>query len=665
MEAFGESPPTVVFSVKGRFFLKFAAVLLDVGKLFLIPQPYLTDTTDKVGIIIVPCKSKSARGFQVGLAYQHGSFITLESGAAVGSSSKVVLGELGMRFFLHCALMGILALAILNLASAQSPSKPNGPGPFPGSRAVEQVQGPLPGEFERGLDEKLERVQRGLQELRRKPSLGEKTEQEDTIKVIDGSAEYPQKSTEQTSEQELATLRQQLQAVREQHSIRQVAAQQDDKLKKQVELQGKQIEALEKLLRLVRDELRKRPPAGTVVEKLQTQAATLEARSLQAARRDQELAHAIDDTVEKQDAEQRNGFALPAPLKELFLPSQTNESPLSIYGVLTAGYTKFQGQAGDFQINEFSPFFLLQLNERFLLEAELVFSQAGVELSQAQLDFIANDWLTVVVGHFLVPIGFFNERLHPTWINKLPDFPLMFRQVSPADFKTNGIQLRGAHYVGCTPLKLEYAVFVGNGAQLNQQQPTLSQVANLEGLDTSLELRHNLAVGGRLGFWLPDCGVMAGVSGLSNGPYTPVAGDSFDLWGVDFGYHQGDWDVRFEYAQMFQEAVSFIGNNINRRGLYAQVAYRPYEAPHRYLQNFEGVFRYGYTNFSGIDPTALDLTTFNTQVDVPVNRHQYTLGLNYYFYPSLVLKLAYQMNREVKDFKLHDDVFLAQVAWGF
>jgi hypothetical protein len=465
--------------------------------------------------------------------------------------------------------------------------------------------------------------------------------------------------------QEIKRALQEISDLKGRQSVLLAGAQQDDALKKQVELQGKQIERLRKMVRLLADQLGKKPPTGAAVEKLQTQVATLEGRAKQAARRDQELATAIDSVVEHIDAEEVNGPRLPATLKELFLPSQTNESPLSIYGVLTAGYTKFQGQPGNFQINEFSPFFLLQLNEHFLLEAELGFSQAGVELSQAQLDVIVNDWLTVVVGHFLVPIGFFNERLHPSWINKLPDFPLMFRQVSPADFKTNGIQLRGAHYLGCTPVKMEYALFVGNGAGLNQQQPNLSQVANLEGLDTSLELRHNLAFGGRLGLWVPEYGLMAGISGLCNGPYTPVAGDSFDLWQVDFGYHHGDWDVRFEYAQMFQEAVSFIGNNINRRGLYAQVAYRPYEAPHPWLQNIEGVFRYGYTSFSGIDLAALDLTTFATEVDVPVNRHQFTFGLNYYFYPSLILKLAYEINREPKDFKLRDDVFMAQVAWGF
>src|SRR5260370_5190978 len=76
------------------------------------------------------------------------------------------------------------------------------------------------------------------------------------------------------------------------------------------------------------------------MEKLQTEMATLEARAKQAAQRDQELAHAIDKVVEHQDAVDRFGPALPAPLKELFLPSGNNVTALSIYAALTIGFSK-------------------------------------------------------------------------------------------------------------------------------------------------------------------------------------------------------------------------------------------------------------------------------------------------------------------------------------
>ena len=65
---------------------------------------------------------------------------------------------------------------------------------------------------------------------------------------------------------------------------------------------------------------------------------------MQAAQRDVELANAVNDLREHQDAEERYGPDLPAQLKELFLPSGNNETPLSIYGTLAVGYSKILGR---------------------------------------------------------------------------------------------------------------------------------------------------------------------------------------------------------------------------------------------------------------------------------------------------------------------------------
>ena len=40
-------------------------------------------------------------------------------------------------------------------------------------------------------------------------------------------------------------------------------------------------------------------------------------------------------------------------------------------------------------------------------------------------------------------------------------------------------------------------------------------------------------------------------------------------------------------------------------------------------------------------------------------------GLNYYFYPTLILKLAYEFNNEREFIELDDDGFLAQLTLGF
>jgi hypothetical protein len=422
---------------------------------------------------------------------------------------------------------------------------------------------------------------------------------------------------------------------------------------------AKEVERLQKQIELLQQQ----------IDLLRLRSASLAVNTRQAAERDQELANAVDDLREQTDADRRWGPRLPSPLKELFLPSHTNETPLSIYGVFSFGYNHengVPGKPGGFYFGEFSPQFLLMLNDKFLLEGEISVGPKGsVDVSRAQIDWLATDWLTMVAGRFESPIGFFNERLNHPWINKLPDPPLMFRQVSPGDLSLIGVQARGAFYLGCLPVKMEYAFFASNGLQTKVAAPGLNDVANLQGLENTYDtVTNDLALGGRVGFWAPEIGLMGGVSYLHNGDYLPQNENQINLWALDLGWHKGNWDLRSEYAEVWQQA-SFLTDSIHRWGMYAQVAYRPLHAECEYIRNTELVFRYSCARFKGIDPTALDLTAFDSKVDVPVGRNQYTVGINHYFYPSLVLKLAYQFNRELGGIQLHDNVLMAQLSWGF
>lgn len=462
---------------------------------------------------------------------------------------------------------------------------------------------------------------------------------------------------------------------------------QDEDLKKKVELLEKQIDTLEKLVKLLGEQVKK-GTGGAAVEQLQTQAATLEGRSVQAARRDEELANAVDDLREHIDAQERYGPLLPAPLKELFLPSGNNETPLSIYGALSFGYSKIIGDPttaangagrpptpGGFYFGEFTPDFLLKLNDWIFLEAEIGIGSDGSVSSGsfAQADFFINDWLTIIAGRFVAPIGWYNERLNTPWINKLPadapgSAPLPWLQVLPP-LSVLGAQATGSFYLGCTPIKMEYSAYVGNGLNLTPAAagaPDVNELANLENMeDTFTFVSNHPAVGGRIGFWYPEAGLEAGFSAMYNPDY--IAGgftNSITLWAVDFNYHKGHWDLRAEYGMSYQQAKPFLDNDITRRGFYGQVAYRPRDAANKYLQNVELVYRYSYVDFQGIDPTALDLTTFGTPMDVPVRRQQNEVGINYYFYPRLVLKCAYQINDE-PGFHLHDNQFLAELDWGW
>jgi predicted porin len=208
-------------------------------------------------------------------------------------------------------------------------------------------------------------------------------------------------------------------------------------------------------------------------------------------------------------------------------------------------------------------------------------------------------------------------------------------------------------------------LYGGNGLQAASPPGTYSAAVDLENITGGPDETSLQALGGRIGFWVPKWGVMGGVSAYFNGRYSSAAPDQFDLWDLDLSYRKGNWDLRFEYANTYQQATSYIGNNIRRQGFYVQAAYRPYHLAHCILNRLEVAARYSRVWFHGIDPNLLDPTAFATPVDVPVNREQWTLGVNYYFYPSMALRLAYEINHELNDVNLHDNVFLAQFVWAF
>jgi hypothetical protein len=490
-------------------------------------------------------------------------------------------------------------------------------------------------------------------------------------------------------------IRPELQLLHLQHSqndlrIQQVSAQeaakQDDTLKKQVDLLQKQIETQQKMILLLQEQVKKQTGLGAPVEKLEAQIITLEARSKQAAQRDVDLSQAIDKIVEHQDALERNP-TLPAGLKELFLPSGNNETTVSIYGTLAAGYSSFQGNAataangagrpsvsGGFYFGEFTPDIFVKLNDWILLEAEIGIGADGSVSagSFAQADFFINDWLTISGGRFVAPIGWYNERLNNPWINKLPgdapgSGPLLWQQVLPP-MAMLGVRAAGAFYLGNSPFKLEYSGYVSNGlnvAPATAGAPTIDELANLENMTNTFNVSPNSkAVGGRIGLWWPEQGLAGGISGMHNTDYVTGFDDAINLWAVDLNYHKDNWDVRLEYGRMDQQSGAFGFDNIRRQGFHGQIAYRPNHLPNGFLQKLELVYRYGYVDFRGIDPTKLDLSTYSTPVDVPVRRQQNEVGVNYWFAPRCVIKFAFQINDE-PGFHLHDNQFITELAWGW
>ena len=348
-------------------------------------------------------------------------------------------------------------------------------------------------------------------------------------------------------------------------------AQGQDRQQKIADVQQKQIELIERQSQLVADELSQQ---GTALENLQSTTATLESRAKQAARRDLELANQDNALIEQLDAQRRNGPQLPAMLKGMFAPIQTTSSPLTIINNFAVRYDLFTHQRGArvFEFQEFTPFFLVQLNKRILLSGELTFAPSGVALGQAQADIFINDWLTMDIGYFLAPIGFWNERLDPEWINKLPDQPLVMRQVIPDGLTLTGLQFRGGKYLFGSPVKMEYSVYATDAMGV----PGMGQASDWADLGqvigTTANINQGMTYGGRLAFWLPTRGINFGVSELANAPYFHAAGAITSIWQPYFNYHRGNWDFRFEYGQNYERTRSFIGNSIERNGFYTRLS---------------------------------------------------------------------------------------------
>lgn len=123
-------------------------------------------------------------------------------------------------------------------------------------------------------------------------------------------------------------------------------------------------------------------------------------------------------------------FALSGILVSPLAAQSGNSFLLAGYG--SAGWSGAAG--GERFVSDFtasvSPLMLYSVGEDLLFEAELEFGLEGdateTSLEYAQIDYLGLGRLQLTAGKILLPFGVFGERIHPTWINKLPTKPLIF-----------------------------------------------------------------------------------------------------------------------------------------------------------------------------------------------------------------------------------------------
>jgi hypothetical protein len=330
-----------------------------------------------------------------------------------------------------------------------------------------------------------------------------------------------------------------------------------------------------------------------------------------------------------------------------------------------AGYTAKQGESSTFSAG-FNPIFLYKLSDRVMFESELEFTLSGdhtdTSLEYANLSYLLTDHLTLGAGKFLMPFGIFNERLHPAWINKLPNRPLPYDDdVGIAPESGVGAFARGGAPLGST--KFNYAAYITNGPSLTTDNAGSAGQLDFANFD---DTNNNKAVGGRIGF-LPvpqlELGYSAQYAEVNPSGFRRVsaflqAGDISYL--RDFKSLRGAIDARAEWVFSNVQRVTYDPDGAlgfgplsfpnNRNAGYAQLAYRPTLVNSRILKKMEFIGRYDVLNVSSNAPGS-------------AHEERWALGLDYWIMPNVVIKTAYQIGH--KSGADQDNTFFIQAAVGF
>lgn len=344
-----------------------------------------------------------------------------------------------------------------------------------------------------------------------------------------------------------------------------------------------------------------------------------------------------------------------------------------------AGYAHTSFLASDlpghdsFLAGGFNPVFHYQYQDLVMFEGELEFETnstggTNTELEYASIDVFAHDNLTVVAGKFLSPLGRFQEDLHPAWINKMPDRPAGFSNAAGAfPLSEVGLMLRGGATID--PVMVNYSVYAGNGPQVELTGGELEKVS-FEGVGEDDD-NGNKAVGGRFGI-LPIPGLEVGgsflvssIDGKNEGVSGGTSSGDFAWYGADLSYTRYGADLRFEwftsqldsfFSQTAAATATGLVPTTDWEAWYAQLAYRLNElTDDPIVGNFEPVVRYGQFDIEGFG----NFVTNGEQED------RLSVGLNYWFTPSLVVKNAASW----RDFRnagaANGMEYRVQLAYGF
>jgi hypothetical protein len=260
-----------------------------------------------------------------------------------------------------------------------------------------------------------------------------------------------------------------------------------------------------------------------------------------------------------------------------------------ILGDAEVQFAKTTGLNSAFMLADFAPIFLYRASDKILFEAGFDFilqnnaQGAGggghtttVNLSFGQLDYLINDYATLVAGNMLLPLGTYTER-GAGWLNKFPDDPLARGLIPGAGI---GAQLRGAVPVGTQGQSVTYSVYGINGPSSTDGTGSAGSLdlggnVGLRSDNAVANLHGHPSGGGRIGWFFPyqpHYDLELGVSALS-GQWDNAGAHTWSAGVLDASLHLGSFfEAKGEYIRS-RYGSDDLGN-INPQGWWAQISYK-------------------------------------------------------------------------------------------
>jgi len=343
---------------------------------------------------------------------------------------------------------------------------------------------------------------------------------------------------------------------------------------------------------------------------------------------------------------------LEASIEEIKTNLDGNEkSGSQLAGYASFGWQDTQNNDNEFDLVQFSPIFHYRYGNMFQFEGELEVKveangDTEIDLEYAAGNIFLNDYVGLIVGKFMSPIGQFVQNGHPSWINKMPSTPIGFGHDGAAPTSNIGVELRGG-LPRFANTRSNYAIFVSNSPVFGIASDG-DTIIDASGKTSSNGVSKTW--GGRFAV-NPTAGMEVGFSIASGDIAEELASGKkiardYDVVGFDGAYNYDNFMFKGEYVKqkVGENVLSTLDGGI-WKAWYSQLSYQFQGL------NLEPIVRYG---------------DYHNQ---EIKRKQWALGLNYLFANNVIAKLAYESNKDednsAVNSKANDNRLLAQFAFGF